>query len=152
MSGLKLLAQDEEDLKIISAHLQDAVMKVGDMVYLPRRRRFVAVMNRFCWEECGELEPGARIQTGLHFDSVLKVQSRNVRQNDPEAVNFTPEPAGGGSIDLVLSGGGLIRLSVECIDASLTDLGAPRPAVARPEHNLEENSDGAPAERTDIGV
>lgn len=143
MSGLKLLAQDEEDLKIISAHLQDAVMRVGDLVYLPRRRRFVAVMNRFCWEDCGEHQAGARVQAGLHFDSVLKVQSREVRQDDPDAVagllaiNFTPDADGGGAIDLVLCGGGLIRLAVECIDACLKDLTEPRPAVARPEHNLE---------------
>jgi hypothetical protein len=143
MSGLKLLAQDEEDLKIISAHLQDAVMRVGDMVYLPRRRRFVAVMNRFCWEDCGEHQAGARVQAGLHFDSVLKVQSRDLRQEDPDAVvgllaiNFTPDANGGGNVDLVLCGGGLIRLTVECIDASLKDLTEPRPAVARPEHNLE---------------
>src|SRR4029077_10142657 len=95
MSGLKLLAQDEEDLKIISAHLQDAVMRVGDMVYLPRRHRFVVVMSRFCWEDCAEHQAGARVQTGLHFDSVLKVQSRDVRQEDADAlsgllaVNFT---------------------------------------------------------------
>jgi hypothetical protein len=143
MSGLKLLAQDDEDLKIISAHLQDAIMRVGDMVYLPRRRRFIAVMNRFCWEDCGEHQAGARVQAGLHFDSVLKVQSRNVRQNDPDAVagllavNFTPDANAGGNIDLVLCGGGLIRLTVECIDACLKDLSEPRPAVARPEHNLE---------------
>jgi len=143
MSGLKLLAQDDEDLKIISAHLQDAIMRVGDMVYLPRRRRFVAVMNRFCWEDCGEHQAGARVQAGLHFDSVLKVQSRDVRQDDPDAVagllavNFTPDANGGGNIDLVLCGGGLIRLTVECIDACLKDLTEPRPAVARPEHNLE---------------
>jgi hypothetical protein len=143
MSGLKLLAQDDEDLKIISAHLQDAIMRVGDMVYLPRRRRFVAVMNRFCWEDCGEHQAGARVQAGLHFDSVLKVQSRDVRQDDPDAVagllavNFTPDADGGGNIDLVLCGGGLIRLTVECIDACLRDLTEPRPAVARPEHNLE---------------
>ena len=143
MSGLKLLAQDDEDLKIISAHLQDAIMRVGDMIYLPRRRRFVAVMNRFCWEDCGEHQAGARVQAGLHFDSVLKVQSRGVRQDDPDAVagllavNFTPDANGGGNIDLVLCGGGLIRLTVECIDACLKDLTEPRPAVARPEHNLE---------------
>ena len=143
MSGLKLLAQDDEDLKIISAHLQDAIMRVGDMIYLPRRRRFVAVMNRFCWEDCGEHQAGARVQAGLHFDSVLKVQSRDVRQDDPDAVagllavNFTPDANGGGNIDLVLCGGGLVRLTVECIDACLRDLTEPRPAVARPEHNLE---------------
>ena len=142
MTGLKLLAQDEEDLKIISAHLQDAVMRVGDMVYLPRKRRFVAVMNRFCWEDCGDREAGERVQTGLHFDGVLKVQSRNVRQEDPDAVaellaiEFTRDNGAGGSVDLVLCGGGLIRLSVECIDACLADMSAPRPAIARPEHNL----------------
>jgi hypothetical protein len=143
MSGLKLLAQDEEDLKIISAHLQDAVMRVGDMVYLPTKRRFVAVMNRFCWEDCDEHEPGARVQTGLHFDSVLKVQSRNVRQDDPDAVagllaiDFSSGKDGTGNIDLVLCGGGLIRLNVECIDACLSDISEPRPAIARPAHNLE---------------
>lgn len=143
MSGLKLLAQDEEDLKIISAHLQDAVLRVGDMAYLPRRRRFAVVMSRFCWEQDGEHPPGSRVETGLHFDTVLKVQSRDVRQDDPDAlagllaINYAPLSGGGGMIDLVLCGGGLIRLTVECIDASLTDLSEPRPAVARPAHNLE---------------
>ena len=143
MSGLKLLAQDEEDLKIISAHLQDALMRVGDMVYLPRRRRFVVVMNRFCWEDCGEQQAGARVQAGLHFDNVLKVQSREVRQDDPDAlaellaIHYTGAESGAGMVDLVLCGGGLIRLTVECIDACLTDLSEPRPAVARPVHNLE---------------
>src|SRR5579863_5534579 len=121
MSGLKLLAQDEEDLKIISAHLQDALMRVGDMVYLPRRRRFVAVMSRFCWEDCGEHQAGARVETGVHFDNVLKVQSRDVRQDNPDAfaellaIDYARGETGGGTIDLVLCGGGLIRLTVECI-------------------------------------
>src|SRR5947209_6836985 len=143
MSGLKLLAQDHEDLKVISAHLQDAVMRVGDMVYLPKRRRFVAVVNRFCWEHCGEKPAGSRVQTGLHFDSVLKVQSRDVRQDDPDAVagllaiDFLPDETGGGSIDLVLCGGGLIRLTVECIDACLSDISEPRPARVRPQHKLD---------------
>ena len=142
MSRLKLLAQDEEDLKIISAHLQDALMRVGDMVYLPRRRRFVVVLHRFCWEDCGEQQKGARVEAGLHFDDVLKVQSREIRQDDPDAlasllaIEYTPDGSGGGMIDLVLCGGGLIRLTVECIDASLTDLSEPRPAIARPAHNL----------------
>ena len=145
MSGLRLLAQDEEDLKIISAHLQDAVMRMGDLVYLPRRRRFAVLMNRFCWEECGEQNIGTRVLAGLHFDGVLKVQSQNVRQDDPDAVavllaiNFVPHADGGGSIDLMLSGGGRIRLSVECVDAVLRDITGPRPAVARPAHDLERS-------------
>lgn len=143
MSGLKLLAQDEEDLKIISAHLQDAVMRVGDIVYLPRRRRFAVVMNRFRWENAREFPAGSRVAAGLHFDGVLKAQSRNVRREDPDAlaellaINYAPSSGGGGTVELVLCGGGLIRLTVECIDACLADLSEPRPAVARPAHNLE---------------
>lgn len=143
MTGLKLLAQDAEDLKIISAHLQDAIMRVGDMAYLPRRRRFAAVMNRFCWEACGEHPAGSRVLSGLHFDGVLKVQARDLRQDEPDAVagllaiGYHPSADGGGMIDLLLCGGGQIRLTVECIDACLTDLSEPRPAVARPVHNLE---------------
>ena len=143
MTKLRLLAQDEEDLKIISAHLQDAVMRVGDLAYLPKHRRFAALVNRFCWEDCGEGNFGVRVRAGLHFDGVLKVQSQNLRQDDPDAVavllaiDFTPESDGGGVIDLLLSGGGRIRLEVECIDAALRDITEPRPAVARPAHDLE---------------
>ena len=100
---MKLLAEDEEDLKIISAHLQDAVLRVGDLAYLPKQQRFAALVNRFCWEGCREGEIGARVQAGLHFDGVLKVQSQNVRQDDPDAVaellaiHFTPRAKAAGS-------------------------------------------------------
>ena len=145
MSSLRLLAQDEEDLKIISAHLQDAVLRVGDLAYLPKQHRFAMLLNRFCWEDCGEAGAGARVLAGLHFDGVLKVQAHNLRPDKPDAVaellaiNFTPESDGGGTIDLVLAGGGRIRLSVECIDAVLRDMTEPRPAIARPEHDLERS-------------
>jgi hypothetical protein len=143
MSTLRLLAQDEEDLKIISAHLQDSVMRVGDLAYLPKQHRFAMLLNRFCWEECADAGIGARVLTGLHFEGVLKVQTHNLRQDKPDAVaallaiNFTPDSQGGGMIDLVLAGGGRVRLFVECIDAVLRDMTEPRPAVARPEHDLE---------------
>jgi hypothetical protein len=143
--GLKLLAEDEEDLAIISAHLQDAVLRVGDLAYLPKQRRFAAVVNRYCWEGCGDNEAGTRVQAGLHFDSVLRAQSTRVRQKDPAAIlellalRFTPGEGAGGSIDLLLAGGGRIRLDVECIEVQLRDLTAPRPAVARPGHDLEQS-------------
>jgi hypothetical protein len=143
MTKLRLLAEDEEDLKIISAHLQDAVMRIGDLAYLARHRRFAALVNRFCWEDCEEGNFGVRVQAGLHFDGVLKVQSQNLRQDDPDAVavllaiEFTPETDGSGIIDLLFSGGGRIKLEVECIEATLRDITDPRPAVARPAHDLE---------------
>src|SRR5258708_26576674 len=118
MTKLRLLAQDEEDLKVISAHLQDAVMRVGDLAYLPRHRRFAALVNRFCWEDCEEGNFGVRVRAGLHFDGVLKVQSQNLRQNDPDAVagllpiEFTPETHRGGTHPFVPSGACRIRLLV----------------------------------------
>jgi hypothetical protein len=145
MTRLRLLAEDEEDLKIISAHVQDAVMRVGDLVYLPRQHRFVLMLYRFCWEDCPDAGLGARVLTGLHFDSVLKVRSHDVRQDNPDAVvellaiNFTPGSDGGGVVDLMLAGGGGVRLFVECIAAALRDMTEPRPAVARPEHDLERS-------------
>ena len=139
--GLVLLAEDEEDLKIISAQLQDAVAHVGDLVYLPRARRFAALFNRFRWEDCEDAKGrDLRVRTGLHFDGVLAAKSHKLRRDDPDAVvellaiQFVPAEDGTGAIELLFAGGGAIRLEVECIDASLRDIGGPWPAVARPRH------------------
>jgi hypothetical protein len=143
MGGLKLLAEDEEDLAILSAHLQDAILRVGDLAYLPKQRRFVVLLNRFCWEGCPEGETGTRVRSGLHFDGVLKVQTQKLRQDDPDAVaellaiKFAPQDGSGGAVEMLLAGGGRIRLEVECIEAQLRDITEPRPAVARPAHDLE---------------
>ena len=143
--GLRLLAEDEEDLKIISAHLQDAVVRVGEIAYLPKQRRFAVMVNRYCWEGCADGETGTRVRAGLHFDSVLNVKTQNIRRDDPGAVvellaiNFLPGADGGGAVDLMLAGGGRIRLDVECIEAQLRDMTEPRPAVARPAHDLEQS-------------
>jgi|SRR5262245_61190672 len=141
--GLKLLAEDEEDLGIISAHVQDAIAQVGDLAYLPKSRRFAAMINRYCWEGCGDDAIGERRRAGLHFNGVLNAKALNVRQNDPNAVvellaiKFTPRGDGAGSIDLMLAGGGCIRLEVETIDAALRDMEEHWPATARPTHGVE---------------
>jgi hypothetical protein len=142
--GLNLGAEDEEDLAILSAHLQDAVMRVGDLAYLKKSRRFAAFLNRYCWEGCPEGSVGERTRSGLHFDNVLKVQAMNVRQDDPDAIvellalKYEPQGDGAGIIDLLLAGGGRIRLEVEAIDAGLRDISEHWPARARPEHSLGE--------------
>jgi len=141
--GIRLLATDEEDLKILSVHLQDAVARLGDFVYQAKRRRFVALFNRFRWEDAGRTRqaPGMRVRSGLHFDDVLSVKSQNVRRGDPDAVvellalRFVPGEDGAGVVEFVLAGGGVIRLEVECIDAQLRDVSKPWPAVARPAHD-----------------
>jgi hypothetical protein len=141
MNGrLKLAAADAEDLEILSARLQDAVGKLKDVAWLPKQRRFVALLNRFRWED--SKGPGTRVRSALRFDSVSQVQSSNVKQGAPDAVvsllaiKFTPsgeaDPAG--VIELVLAGGGTIRLTVECIDAELVDQTGPWAARAKPSH------------------
>ena len=141
MTGLlKLAAADAEDLEILSARLQDAVGKLKDFAWLPKQRRFAAMVNRFRWEEAKG--PGTRVQAVLRFDSVSKVQSVNVKQGAPDAVvsllaiKFIPNGEGdpAGTIELALAGGGTIRLTVECIDAELADQTAPWAARAKPDH------------------
>ena len=139
MTGLKLKAADAEDLEILSARLQDAAGKLKDFVWLPKQRRFAALVNRFRWEDA---KP-TRVRAGLHFDGVLSVQSQNVKLGAPDAVvsllairfqsNGGEDPAG--VIELVLAGGGAVRLTVECIDAELADLTGPWAARARPNHD-----------------
>ena len=144
MSRLKLAAADAEDLEVLSARLQDAVVKLKNLVWLPKKRRFAAVVNRLAWEDGGK----TRVRAGLHFDGVLKVQSSKVKLGAGEAVvsilavTFTPNGGEdpGGVIEIVLAGGGGLRLTVECIDAELIDMSGPWAAIGTPDH---EAADGA---------
>jgi hypothetical protein len=142
MSGmLKLMAEDASDLDIIAAAAQDALLRVGDVRYDQKARRFAAMINRFRWEQAGEKGPFERVRSALSFESVLSVKSRKVRLDAPDAVasllsvSFTPdaEPPGG-NVRLVFAGGGEIALEVECLDALLMDMGAAWRTPRRPDH------------------
>jgi hypothetical protein len=141
MTGLRLAAADAEDLEILSARLQDAAGKLKNFTWLPKKRRFAALLNRLQWEEGGK----TRVRAGLHFDGVLKVQSSKVKLGAGEAVvsllALRFEPAGGddpgGVVEIVLAGGGAIRLTVECIDAELADITGPWAALGVPDHDAE---------------
>ena len=132
MSGpeLMLAAEDAEDIEIISARLQDAVAPLKELVWMPKKRRFAALFNRFKWED-GHRNANVRVRSVLHFDGVLSAKSINLKRGAPDAVvsllavRFAPRGADdpGGVIELVFSGGGAIRLDVECVDAGLTDVG-----------------------------
>ena len=126
---LRLLAEEAEDLEIISAAVQDAVVKAENLNYEARHRRFALEINRFRWEEGtqkrGEAE---RVRSLLAFDGVLGVKTRAVNKADPEMilsllqVTFTPdaEPPGG-KVTLLFAGDGEIALTVEALDATLLD-------------------------------
>ncbi len=142
MNPLKLVALDPQDLSIVSAHVQDAVMKVGDLEFLPRNKRFVMSMNRFAWEAVsGRLrKKGERRQSVLHFDRVLGVKIAGIDRNKPAevlsllAVRFDPADAPAGTVELNFSGGATIRLDVECVEARLADLGGAWEASSLPTH------------------
>jgi hypothetical protein len=143
---LKLAAFDEEDLAVISAHIQDAVLKVGDMVYLPREKRFAVAMNRFIWEnaETGRRRTFERRRAALSFDRVLRVRASRIDRSKPDAVlellaaRFELESAPAGKVTLVFAGGAAVQLDVEVIEARLADLGAAWATRAKPSHDLAE--------------
>ena len=136
---LRLLAEDADDLAVISAAVQDAVALVGDLEWDARGRRFTLALNRYRWEAPGMLL-GGRVRAGLQFGSVLTVKSRNLRREPLDAVvellavSFEPGEAPGGDIHLAFAGGGDLVLTVECVDAALADISAPWATPSTPAH------------------
>ncbi|MBM3505821.1 MAG: DUF2948 family protein [Alphaproteobacteria bacterium] len=136
---LRLLAEDTEDLTVLSTILQDAVVAVGDLAYERRARRFVAVFSRYRWER-GERQ---RVRAGLTLRGVLAAQLRGIDRRRPAdalellAIRSTDAAGGDAAILLEFAGGSSIRLTVECIDAELRDLGEPWGAAHHPRHALD---------------
>lgn len=139
MGGLRLKALDSEDLGVISAILQDAIIPMADMAYLPESATFVMVVNRFRWEG-GEdaIAPHQRVHCALSFAQVTRVTHRGVdaRHGDGflSLLSVTTED---GHILLHLAGGGDIRLAVTAIDVTLADQGEPWPVASKPAHPVE---------------
>jgi hypothetical protein len=139
---LRLLAEDADDLHIISVALQDAIMRPVDIVWEPSGRRVTLKLSRFCWE-CG----GTRVMAAMQFGDVIAVKSRRLPRL-PEsalellAMDFEPGEAPGGRVVMMFAGGGDLRIDVECLDAVLTDLSERWPAKLAPTH-LEPPADPA---------
>lgn len=143
MSELKLLALDVEDLQVVSAHLQDAVGRIGDIAFDRAARRLVLVLNRFDWGSAGDKPQSRefeRRQCGLRFDKVKAVRSRGIDRTKPGevvsllAIGFDETEAPSGTVTLYFSGGPQLAIDVECIETELRDLGAAWKTGHRPEH------------------
>ena len=135
---LRLVAFDAADLEPISAALQDAVAQLGDFQFSRREKAFTIAFNRFCWET-GRRD--RRVRSGLQIGRVAAARSQNIRQGASDAVvnllsiAFEPGEPPAGTVVLVFSGGGEVRLDVECLDVVMADLTAPwRAAGGRPVH------------------
>ncbi|HVY86904.1 MAG TPA: DUF2948 family protein [Caulobacterales bacterium] len=138
---MRLLAEDIADLDVIAAAAQDALVRVGDLTFDKKARRFSALLNRFRWEKADGHGPYERIRAGLAFEGVLSVKSRKIRTDAPDAfasllsLKFIPaEEPPAGVVRLIFAGDGEIMLDVECLDVVLADVGDPWPTPRRPDH------------------
>ena len=134
---LKLTAQDAEDLKVISAHMQDALVRLSDIRYLSKTRQFALVANRFAWEKQPNSE---RRRTGIHFEHVLNVKQQGILGLKGDAIlsllaiSFEPGQAPSGTVVLTFSADCTIRLAVEYLDLQLKDLGGAWATELKPHH------------------
>lgn len=147
---LSLKAEDPGDLQVVSAALQDAIVRMNDIRYDAKARVFTVVCNRYRWEEAPKRTkagPGLRIRSGLSVAGVLNVQALNLKRTPKDAVAqlltiaFAPsdqpeDPSG--DLTLEFAGGGKMRLRVECLDILLADVSDPWRARARPDHGGDE--------------
>ena len=149
MAELKLIAFDADDLAVLSAQVQDAVLRVGDIVYLPREQRFAAIANRFDWVDAlagsnsGKQEYTRR-RAALRFERVLgaQIQGIDLARKDKVisllALSYEPAVAPEGRVTLHFADGAAIRLHVECIEAELKDLGPVWRAASMPKHPTDD--------------
>ena len=146
MEELKLVALDKDDIEVVSAHVQDALVKVADIFWQPREHRFVMALKRFDWMNAGDAlmknqaPDYRRCRTALRFERVISCKYRGLDQTGKDtllnllAVEFAERDAPGGTVTMTFSGGGAIRLEVECLEAELVDLGEVFAAMACPDH------------------
>lgn len=144
LGQLKLLALDPDDLAVISAHVQDARVETGDIVWRQAEKRLVVGLHRLDWEQTlsGDPIPG-RLIAALRFDRVLACKSRNIDIGAPETsleligIEFYPaQEAPAGSVVLMFSRGGMLRLDIECLECALTDLGPDHLGTGDPPEDL----------------
>lgn len=145
MDQLKLAALDTEDLEVLSAHLQDAVLTVGDIRYLPRENKAIIAVNRFVWDKAADkrTKEHERRRAALAIAQVRSMKAAGIRQDakgailELLAVTFVEGEAPSGQIRFEFAGGGTVVLDVDCIEAQLADLGAAWGTPNKPAHDLD---------------
>ena len=143
-NNLKLIGKNEEDLKIISAYLQDSIVIIKDIVFLKKNRTFIMILNRFMWEdvEKGVFRRNKRIRCALKFEEVIKVQSKNINQKNKNkpleylAIRSNLFIDNIFKIKIFFSGGGVITIISEVIEVTMKDLGKPWNVKYFPAHKI----------------
>ncbi len=141
--NLKLIARTEEDLRVVSAHLQDSIASISDIANLKKNKIFLMQLNRFMWEdvEKGVFRKNKRIRTILKFENVMKVLSRNINQLKKDKfldflaieTNITPDK--NYEMKIIFAGDAVIRVISEVIEVTLDDQGTAWNTKNKPKHN-----------------
>ncbi len=144
VKNLKLLATSDEDLRVIAAHLQDAIVSVQDIANLKKNRIFLIQLNRFMWEdfEKGVFRKNKIIRTILKFDNVINISSKNINIKERKSFldfltiesNLLPDKSY--EIKLIFSGDSVIKIKAEVIDVTLDDQGSPWDTKTQPKHDF----------------
>tara|TARA_B100000700_G_C14584082_1_gene641549 strand:+ start:166 stop:615 length:450 start_codon:yes stop_codon:yes gene_type:complete len=143
-NNLKLIGKNEEDLKVISAYLQDSVVIAKDIIFLKENKIFIMILNRFMWEDAekGVFRDNKRIRCAVKFEEVIKVKSKNINQKNNNkpleylAIKSRLVPSNLFEISIYFSGGGIITITSEVIEVFMNDLGNPWKAKHFPKHQI----------------
>ena len=142
--NLKLIARTEEDLRVVSAYLQDSIASISDIANLKKNKIFLMQLNRFMWEdvEKGVFRKNKRIRTILKFENILNIKSKNINlQNKDKFLDFLAieskiKADKSYDINLIFSGGAIVEINSEVIEVKLDDQGSPWVSKAKPKHKF----------------
>ena len=142
--NLKLIARTEEDLRVVSAYLQDSIASITDIANLKKNKILLMQLNRFMWEdvEKGVFRKNKRIRTILKFDNVIKVNSKNISQTNKDnfldflAIESQQTPDENYEMKLIFSGDAIIKVIAEVIEVTLDDQGEPWDTKNKPKHKV----------------
>ena len=142
VKNLKLIARTEEDLRVVSAYLQDSIASISDIANLKRNKIFLMQLNRFMWEdvEKGIFRKNKRIRTILKFDNILEVHSKNINQSKKDkfldflAIESTRMPDKNYEMKIIFSGNSTIKIISEVVEVTLDDQGEAWNTKNKPRH------------------
>ena len=143
-NNLKLIGKNQEDLKVISAHSQDSIVTVKDMIFLEKNRIFLMMVNRFMWEdiEKGIYRKNKRIRCAIKFEGILKVKSKKINQKNKNkcleclAIKCNQILNKNYEIIFFFAGGSIITLISESIEVVMNDLGESWNVKYIPKHKI----------------
>ena len=142
VNNLKLIARTEEDLRVVSAHLQDAIVNVSDIANLKKNKIFLMQMNRFMWEdvEKGVFRKNKRIRTIIKIENVINVHAKNINQSKKDkfldflTIETNRMPDNNYEMKIVFAGDSIIKIISEVIEVTLDDQGEAWDTKNMPKH------------------